>query len=110
MEDRNSPRVLLIRIELNAVLSAREAFALGFDGEVVGNFFTHALAPGIAEFWEEERVAVEFLAAVAVEAVSPEEVGVAVGSTGGVDIFRNEKSGGAADRRQAGGQLCRPAG
>src|SRR5262249_14700350 len=99
VEDRNSPGVFLVRIELHVVVRTRQAFSLGFHAEVVGNFFAHTLAPGIAEFGREERVSVELLAAVAVEAISTDEFGVAVFGCAGcrVDVLRNQEAARTSD-------------
>ena len=68
-----------LRVELHEILVARQAFALGFDGKRVGYLVAHALRrnpvpnPGTCE-----SLTVQFLAGVAVKAVTAQEIRIAM--------------------------------
>src|SRR5215469_1721031 len=100
MQRGNSPGIFLFPMELHEVVVTRQAFALGFNAEIVRNRSTNFLAPVVSESGQQEGVAIEFLASVTVEAVSADEFRVAIfGGTGGrVDVLGNEETTGTSDR------------
>src|SRR5215472_2820238 len=105
MQGGNSPRILFLGIELHEVFGAWQALALSFDAEIIRNVFAYAFAPGIAELRQQESVAVKFLAAVAIEAVSTYEFRVTVFRRAGrsIYIFWSQKTAGTSHRLALGG-------
>ena len=75
---------------------ARQALALGFQREVVRNVLSHLLTPGVAEFRQQERMSVELLAAVAIEAVASNEIGISPRAQ--VCVVGNDEAARAANR------------
>src|SRR5439155_13403730 len=93
----------------NEIVGAGQALALRFNAEIVGDLLAHALAPCIAQLWHEKGVAVKLLAAIAIETVAAQELGVAIfcRAADGVDILGDQEPAGAADRFARGGMQSR---
>ena len=74
MQCRNTPGIFLFGIERDEIIGSGKALSLGFDGEIVGYVLLDLLAPGIAKLGQEEGMAINLLAAIAVESVSAKEI------------------------------------
>src|SRR5437762_4346562 len=95
---RNPPRVFFDRVQLYVIVFSRQAFALGFYREIVWNLLTYPLAPIVTKLRNEKGVLVQFLTAVAVEAIAAKKTCVAVRSVGSIYILRNEEPARPANR------------
>src|SRR5437763_8105109 len=91
VEHRNTPSIFFDWIQAHAIVLARQAFALGFHGKIIGNLSAHTLAPTIPKLWNQEGVLVEFLAAVAIETIAPQKSFINVLAFPGVNIFGDEE-------------------
>jgi len=74
VECRNTPSIFLVRIEPDEIICSGEALSLRFDGEIVRDVLLDPLAPCIAKLGQEEGMAINLLAAIAVETVSAKEM------------------------------------
>ena len=88
----NTPGVLLFRVEHNVIVIAGQALSLRYDGEIIGNLAADFAPPVGTEAGKSESVRVEFLAAVAIEAIAAQEsfiqVTVSVGVLGNQETAR----------------------
>src|SRR5436305_310578 len=88
---RNAPGIFFHSVQLDVVLFSRQAFALGFNGEVVRNLLTYTLPPIVPKLGHEERMFVKFLATIAIEAITAQKIIVTLAGIRCIHILGDEE-------------------
>ena len=101
VERRNAPRVFFFAVELDVVVIARQALALGHHAEVVRNLLAHSPPELRAKAGRGKSLSVKLLAGVAVETVAAKEVPIPVVPY--VDVLRDQEPARVAGRLARGG-------